>query len=309
MTESLGACRFCGSDRVGVRYPHARDYIGGEVFSILACENCGAGVTHPLPPDLDAYYPPTYRAYRGPILNVLNWIYKAKARRWSRLFDRPGNLLQVGCGPGMLLNSMRGLGWSVLGLERSEEAATLGREQFGLDVRAGDIDRLPPGERFDFIILFQVLEHMRDPVGVIDACYARLNPGGRIAIGIPNFASWQSRFGRELWVHLDVPRHTSHFSPEALRHLLRLAGFEKVEIGYVSVEHDPFGWIQTMLNRVISPPNTLMRHLMRLDAPMAKVYASIVLAAILAVPSAALSLVSWIAGEGALMSVIARRPG
>jgi SAM-dependent methyltransferase len=206
-----------------------------------------------------------------------------------------------------MLHALRSLGWHVTGLERSEEAAALGRRHFGLEIIAADVQSLPPERCFDFIILFQVLEHLSDPVRVITECYQRLNPGGRIAIAAPNFASWQARFGREVWVHLDVPRHLFHFSPPSLRRILTDAGFQEIEFQYASFEHDPYGWAQTAINRMISPSNTLLRFLMRLPASQGKAAVSFALGALLTVPSVALAMLSWAFRRGAIISATATR--
>lgn len=301
-------CPLCHSAETQARFERARDYTNGHAFNVMVCQDCSVGFTQPVPADIDPYYPATYRDYRVPVLAILQWLYRAKARRWTRHCGRAGAALQIGCGPGMMLTALRQLGWDVSGLERSEEAAEYGRRCHGLRVIAGDIDSLPLEQSYDFIILFQSLEHMKNPQRIIDGCYRRLKPGGRIVVAVPNFESWQARFGRDVWLHLDIPRHLFHFSKRSLTRLLSSAGFGNIEFQYDSFEHDPFGWVQTALNRMISPPNALLRFLMRLDAPKAKVAASIALGAALALPGVTFAIISWAAGEGAILSAIASKP-
>jgi 2-polyprenyl-3-methyl-5-hydroxy-6-metoxy-1,4-benzoquinol methylase len=203
-------CPLCDEARIEVKYEAARDYLTGDEFKVLECMSCRVAFTHPVPENMSRYYPLQYRAYKGPILKILGAFYQAKANGWSRLFPQPGRLLEIGCGPGLMLKSMRDLGWDVMGLERNEHAAGYGRKEYGLQILACDVDQLPP-QTFDLIILFQVLEHIQDPKTILASCYHRLNPGGRIVIGVPNFHSWQAEVGKTEWLHLDIPRHLFHF--------------------------------------------------------------------------------------------------
>ncbi len=299
------SCSICGASVTRVRYACARDYITLEPFSVLQCDSCGVGFTWPVPLDLAPFYPQQYREYNGYILWALKVLYRWRARQWAAHFTQAGNLLEIGCGPGIMLHAFREMGWEVTGLERSDEAAEVGRRLLGLDIRSCSVGDLPEGPKYDLIILFQVLEHMPQPIAIVRECARRLKPGGRIVLSVPDFESWQARFGGTGWMHLDVPRHLYHFSSRSISGLLRRCGFDQPSIAYASFEHDPIGWVQTVLNRVISPPNTLLRHLMSIEAPPVQVAASLALAVFLAMPSIGLSLASWIARRGSIMTISA----
>jgi SAM-dependent methyltransferase len=258
-----------------------------------------------MPTDLGRYYPTTYRDYKPVVLNILSAFYRVRARQWSNSFPQPGEALEVGCGPGIMSNVLQQLGWKVTGLERTEEAAQVGRKLFGLNVLAAEVEDLPPIRQYDLIILFQVLEHMPNPVATVSECARRLKPGGRIIISVPNFASWQSHFGRAAWLHLDVPRHLFHFSGTSLGMLLKRVGLSNVSADYISVEHDPYGWVQTTLNKFVRPHNALLRYLMRLDPFTPAAAVSLVAGGILTVPAVLASFASWTMSRGAIVSVSA----
>jgi hypothetical protein len=76
-----------------------------------------------------------------------------------------------------------------------------------------------------------------------------------------------------------------------------------------SPEHDPYGWVQSLLNRVDSRPNRLTRLLMRMDRPDAANLLHLALGCLAFVPAVALAVISWAARRGAIMEVTCVRDG
>src|SRR5207247_839841 len=149
-------------------------------------------------------------------------------------------------------------------------------------------------------ILQQVLEHLTDPMDTLAKCARRLKPGGHLVVGVPNLASWQFRFSRQHWQHLDVPRHLGHFTPDSLRAAMEKVGLRVDNISYVSLEHDPYGWVQSTLNKLGFPQNLLLRWLSgeergSLFTPTGLLMVLVTL--LLTLPSFVLALVSWAAGK------------
>lgn len=301
------ACAVCGASELHRIYDRADDYVTGDRFEIWQCRRCQAARTLPVPVDLGRYYPTLYRRYRPLIAAILAQLYRHRARRWARLFDTPGSVFEMGCGNGFMLNTLRRWGWQVLGSERTEVAARIARDQFGLTVLAGGIEALDPDASFDLIPINQVLEHLEDPSATIAMLAGRLNPGGRLIINVPNFASWQARFGGTGWFHLDPPRHLHHFSLPALTALTEMHGLAIERISYVSPEHDPYGWVQSVLNRLDRRTNRLTRLLMRLDPPGPVNMLHLGLCGLIGVLAMPLSVVSWLSGRGALIEIICAR--
>lgn len=284
---------------------NATDYITGDSFSLYECEACGLVQTHPRPEDLSPYYPAQYRRYTPLILALLKAFYGMRVRGWSKLFPKPARAFEMGCGDGLMLAGLRDLGWEVLGNERTEAMTEFARTQLGIEVFSGDLADMPDVPPFQMIILFQVLEHLVDPLGDLKILRGKIADDGKIIIGVPNFASWQAKFGKAGWLHLDVPRHLNHFTPQSIGKVLGLAGFRVVKIRYASPEHDPIGWIQTLLNRIDKKHNRLLRLLMRLDTPNVWNLLHVVLAGLLLPFAVLASVISWWAGKGGLMQVVA----
>jgi SAM-dependent methyltransferase len=266
------------------------------------------GFTYPQPDKLDFYYPPNYRRYGQVTSSILKILYNLRVRRWVKRFERPGIALELGCGNGMMLYSLKQMGWRVVGIERSPEVAAFERQRLGLPIFAGGLESLVPKPCFDLIILFQVLEHMPDPLTTLKQCANLLNPSGKIIIGVPNLDSWQAKYAGPDWFHLDVPRHLFHFSPTSLQNALRLANLTVADFDYISIEHDPYGWIESILNKKRITTNIITRKLMRLDGVVSGGVEVYPLAGLLLVPSLLLSLVSWMRKAGALMQVTCEHP-
>ena len=139
-----------------------------------------------------------------------------------------GDLLEIGCGYGFLLEEARSAFRSCSGTEFADEAASAARAR-GLDVVTGGIEALPPGRRFDCIVATHVIEHVYDPRGFIGAVKLLLRPGGTLLLGTPDMGSlWRRTMGAR-WPSFKVPEHVLYFDRPSLTGLLADSGFERVQ--------------------------------------------------------------------------------
>ena len=137
-----------------------------------------------------------------------------------------GLLLDVGCGDGTYLRTMRDLGWKVRGLEPDVQAASVARAH-DLDVIEGTVESsLRDRDAYDVIILSHVIEHVVDPAYALTVLRDALRPGGTLLLITPNAGSvGHRRFGAS-WYHLDPPRHLQLFTVPNLIAQTRSAGLE-----------------------------------------------------------------------------------
>ena len=115
---------------------------------------------------------------------------------------------------------------------------------------------------------------------------------------------------------LDLPRHLYHFPLDALRHLLRVTGFEVESEHHFSLRQNPFGWIQSALNRCTSLPRSglytlLQRRGPSSDSPFAsRTRWTLLSCLVIGAPLALLaSLMATLARSGATVHLVARRRG
>lgn len=148
---------------------------------------------------------------------------------------RRGRLLDVGCSAGFFLEVARNAGWEVAGLELSSDTAELGRNLFGLPIEVGNLQSHPfEAGSFTALTLWDVIEHLPDPLAALRSARDLLAPGGYIALSTPNIDGLFPRLsyypGKLLrhWTHADPPGHLCQFSTRTLRAMLETAGFEFV---------------------------------------------------------------------------------
>ena len=306
---SAWACAICGSSDSPRRWRDVVDYVTGDSFAIVQCHVCGFGVTEPLPGSLDRYYPTRYRRFNALAARVLHGLYLRRVDVWLRRLPPTGLALEVGAGTGWMLRALRERGWRALGNERSLEAALAARAAAGVPIFVGDLGAVRPAPALDLVIMFHVLEHLADPLAELRAVARRLRPGGALVLGLPNIASWQARLAGRHWMHLDVPRHLCHFTPDSIERALAVSGYRMTRIDFRSYEHDPFGWVQSTLDRLGFEHGLLIKQLtgMKRRSGAFTTLAALVLAVPLGVVGLVAALASWRAGAGAVMEVWAVR--
>lgn len=235
---------------------YARIMRFGTPYAVMICSACGQARTDPFPTAEDYaqfYSNDTYRAdgvrFVGPMERLLRSFRQGRLRRIRRFVPR-GKMLDIGCGGGQFLADLRVAGWETVGVEVNEAMAAHARQAFGLDVRIGRLDQAGFADAtFDVVTMYHVLEHIPDPVAALRECHRILRPGGLLVVAVPNFASWQSRTTGKHWFHLDIPHHLHHFTTNALMHVTTAQSFQVRHTTHFSIEQNPYGWLQSLLNQ------------------------------------------------------------
>ena len=224
-------------------------------YDIYFCEACSIGYTIPPPTyeELSGLYSSgSYRTEEGKRFNHLIelFIYLSRLMRKKRVnrLVKKGRILDIGCGRGLFLDIMKRDGWAVTGVEFNKETASYASEVYGIKViTESSIDTLHD-ESFDVITINHVLEHSQRPAELISECKRLLKRRGLLVIAIPNIFSLQASSGNKVWFHLDLPFHINHFSEKGVSLLLKKYSFSIFKSRQFDLEHNPFGWLQTLLN-------------------------------------------------------------
>jgi len=136
-----------------------------------------------------------------------------------------GLLLEVGCGSGDMLKRMELLGWKVEGVDSDPQAVYAARCK-DLSVRVGMLaSQRYTDNRFDAIVMSHLIEHVHDPIGLLQECHRVLKYGGRLVIVTPNVSSMLHKKFRHKWRGLEPPRHLHLFTRNSLHAIAERARF------------------------------------------------------------------------------------
>jgi 2-polyprenyl-3-methyl-5-hydroxy-6-metoxy-1,4-benzoquinol methylase len=173
----------------------------------------------------------------------------------ERHAPRVGRLLEVGAGAGFFLKSAERKGWDVAGVELSAEAVKFASARLDLDVRREQAEQMTfPPASFDVVVMFDVVEHLLDPLVSLQRVGGALRPGGVLIISTPNFNAL-TRFALGAnWAVLSPAEHLWNFSAHSLDRMLRRAGFSSVML---ERRHKGFGVFETMNPRYTHAPSAL----------------------------------------------------
>lgn len=250
------ACAGCGAAGAAA-VPAKGIPPGAGEFSVRRCAACGLGWTEPPVPDseIGSWYPQAYYGSGNvrfhPLLERLIRLFRFRRASLIRRLAVSGKVLDVGCGRGFLLKTLRSLGFEPHGVELSEHAAWNAVHKLHIPVHVGPLATAPyaPGS-FSAVVFWHTLEHFTEPFAMVKKAAELLKPGGLLVVAVPNSESLQSSLTGPDWFHLDVPRHYWHFGAGSLRAALEKAGFSVVQEDHFSFEQNPYGWLQSLLNLV-----------------------------------------------------------
>ena len=234
-------CPSCNSSEIS-KVLSAKDYtVSSEQFEVWHCANCEVRFTQHIPveEEVGAYYQSEeYISHSNTSKGLVNRLYQTvrnitlkQKRDWVQKVSgrSSGKILDIGCGTGEFLSTMKETGWTTLGLEPDEGARTQAQKNYGLEVQEQDHLFNLPQASYDVISMWHVLEHVHRLHPYLDQIQEVLQPEGRLIIAVPNYQSKDADIYQEYWAAYDVPRHLYHFSPKGMKMLLESHGFELVE--------------------------------------------------------------------------------
>jgi 2-polyprenyl-3-methyl-5-hydroxy-6-metoxy-1,4-benzoquinol methylase len=144
---------------------------------------------------------------------------------------RPGKrLLDLGSACGFLLEAALAAGFDPTGVEFSAEAIQLARPEVRDRIHRGDVSALPPGQGYDVLTAFDIIEHAHDPVATLRSWAGLLGPGGLLVLTSPDTDSAFRKVLGARWPMLQPFQHTAMFSAGSVGRFLEQAGFSPLEV-------------------------------------------------------------------------------
>ncbi len=229
-------CYFCGLHAERVRFHD-------DPYRVVECRECGHVYVNPrLPTERlhEMYQEEYWTSDRAKEFGYTQYLadralyertYRRRATTIERYKHAPGRVLDIGCAAGFFLKVMHDKGWETTGVEISKPMVDYAKDELGLPVvHRGDIlsvDLEP--ESYDVITMWDVIEHLEDPVAHIAAAHRLLHRNGILLIETQNVGSRFARVLGRKWQHYKHEEHLYHFHPKSLSQLLARARFEIVE--------------------------------------------------------------------------------
>ena len=303
-------CQNCKSNNIKFIY-ETYDYISQEKFQINKCLNCHLLFPIEYPKDIDKYYPKKYRSYVpivNKVINIKSKLYvKSVIKKFSRSSRNFKNkILEIGCGNGEMLKIFKDLDWEVFGSERT----SIIQENNALNISNKPINEYP-NKYFDLILLYNSFEHLHDPKETLKIITSKIKKNGLIVISVPSHDSYQSKFGKQDWLHLDAPRHLNIFSLASFEHMIRdienISVLEIISHKSISFDLEFYGWFQTILNKFYTENNLFHKYLQNINKNKLNFYIGLMQLFILSVPCAILGLYSMVVNKGAITETVLKK--
>ena len=225
------ACPMCGStDAADTPYDQAP-------FAIKKCKACSLSYLSPRLSAEEAtrfYQNDTYFSGGDGVsgyddYEVQEDSLRATFRKLMKTLDGQGvcggTLLEVGCGPGYLLDEARTYFTDRAGVELSKAAAAKAEARANAKIYLS-VDDIDPAPAFDCIIATHVIEHIYEPVDFVQSLAQRLRPGGSLILAAPHMGSvFRHVMGRK-WPSFKYPEHVTFYDQKTLPDLFRRAGLD-----------------------------------------------------------------------------------
>ncbi|MEO7983827.1 MAG: class I SAM-dependent methyltransferase [Bacteroidota bacterium] len=243
MSSGPAYCPVCRQKNISA-WSVAKDY---EYFSLedeftyYGCADCGTVFIHPVPVDrLKVIYPSNYYSFahqsKNLVVRVKEWLDKRFFKRILKTITAPEiQVLDVGGGTGWLLDLLKKTDGRVhfTQVVDIDPAAKKIAEENGHAYFEGTVETFNSDKKFQLILLLNLIEHVADPLAVLQKAQSLLAPGGLIVIKTPNTDSWDARlYKKTYWGGLHCPRHWIIFSEKSFRLLIQPTGLKIKKLKY-----------------------------------------------------------------------------
>jgi len=175
--------------------------------------------------------------------NYVNWvesnelsyrISRLNLKLVERFLKKDSRILDVGCDIGLNIKLLNENGYPSKGVEISSISSRIANEIIGVKVENTELKDFSYQEKFEGVMLMDVLEHLYDPIAVLKDINIRLNNQGLIFINVPHHAgisaSWKKFMHKikfkKSFKHFGFPAHLYGFDKQSLNKMLSKSGFK-----------------------------------------------------------------------------------
>jgi len=225
-------CTVCNSNKTQIRFKKNE-------YKILRCLECHHLFTEfsPTLKEINEIYSDDYffkggAGYEDYTLERGMLIKRGEyyANKISR-FLPPGEILDVGAAAGFILKGFENKGWKGMGIEPNSNLAEYGRDKIGVKIQKGTIETTDLTQKFDLVIMIQVIAHIYDLGMAIRRIHEYLKPNGFVLIETWNKDSLTAKALGRYWHEYSPPGTLNFFSKRTLDKFMVQNGFSKMAGG------------------------------------------------------------------------------
>ena len=261
-------CPFC--DSIESEYWHTNTSMADHLpYKILRCRACKSAFVSPYPTEeyLNQFYSGEVNSHGGVLKNGnpeehLKHIMKVEkaypnssidAERIASLcksFSLGNDFLDIGAGYGFFTKAAKAIGFNCKAIEAGSNNCNVFRLMNGFEPLNQMFDEKFSSEnrnRFDVVLLSQVLEHIPNPQTTIKQLRTILKPGGICVIAVPHFGSLVSVIQGKNDMFIIPPEHLNFFSIQGLNDAFKNNGFS------ILLSHTISRYDQQKLQKRIKP--------------------------------------------------------
>ena len=211
-------------------------------FQIVRCPSCKLMAVENVPADLSPYYSEGYFTGDVTLDGYIDYDLDKEVTKKTYLdyldliekhIHKQGqiNMFEVGCATGFFMDLARQRGWQTEGIDISEYAIKKAQEK-GLAATVATFESYQTAKKFDAVVIEDLIEHVKDPVDVINRAKSLLAEYGLLLITTPDAGSLWARVWDKKWYAFVPPQHLFYFSTKNLSSILEKNGFHVIHIAH-----------------------------------------------------------------------------
>ncbi len=200
-------------------------------FRIVKCRGCGLVYVNPR-----LKFEVLEEMYNDNEISSIDY-YLQNRKNDEKTFDirlkaiekhiKPGKLLDVGSGIGVLLNQAKKRGWDPYGIDIKRDSISFAKQQFCVNANVSTLEDAGfENNFFDAIVMNDLIEHVSNPINTLKIANKLLKSDGLIFLSTPNIESLMAKVFGAHWLHLKPNEHIYYFSPSTMSLVLEKAGFK-----------------------------------------------------------------------------------